>query len=184
MNLSKPLANGYYLHQVDCPKKIGFFPGNKINGFFIYDITYFANQDNVNLTRVFYLSTENTPVVENTIIFHQENNIISEIAKNPDIIICTEKSLSALFFYYRKFYKRVNHKPIIIIQTDGLLPFNPVPSKIIVPQLPSHMIASVPYFEDLTIPSRIASTKLDMPGWYLGDVTTLLNTNHHKIIIE
>ena len=165
------LANGYYLHQIDFPEKIKFFPGNKINDFFIYDATYPANLNNV--TRLFYLSQSAQIIAQDDIIFCQKNNILAELASNPKIILCNEKSLSALFFYYKKFRQKDLDTPIIIIQTNELLPFYPVPSKIIVPQLPGHVIAAVPYFEDLNIPSRIASAHLDNPGWHFGKITEL-----------
>lgn len=162
----KPLVNGYYLHQLDYPEHISLFPGNKINEHYLYDVDYPKHQKDV--TRLFYLSTDPHTLSINNILFCQKENMIPVIQKKPDILICTDKSLSALFFYFKRIYRKTLHKPIILIQTNILLPFHPVPSQILVPQLPSHIIAAVPYFEDLNIPSRLLSTELDFPGWQLG----------------
>ncbi len=170
-----PLPNGYYLHQINIPEIVPLFPGNKINDYFIYDVD--------KQTRLFYLSKENTPLSLREAVLNQQENIVEKLHQEPDVVICSEKSLSALFFYYKRFYKRTNHKPIIIIQTTALLPFHAVPSKILLPTLPNHVIAAVPYFEDLNIPSRIASTAISLPGWYEGNILELLNKKYHKILV-
>ncbi len=175
MNTSVVLAHNHYLHQVDFSEKIELFPGNTINGHYIYDVIYPAPPCQNRVTKIYYLSKEKDVIsAETPIIFDQKENIIEGIRKNPDIIFCNAQKLSALFFYYKRFRQHITHLPIIIIQSNALLPFYPPPSKIILPELPSHVIAAVPYFEDLNIPSRIASTKLDMPGWYEGDLSEML----------
>jgi hypothetical protein len=174
LSASVLLAHGHYLHQVDFPEKIALFPGNKINRYYIYDVIY-SEQPEKNLTKIYYLSKEKAAISsDQDIIFDQKKNIIEEIRKSPDILFCDEHNLSALFFYYKRFRQRTTHLPIIIVQSNALLPFYPIPSKIVLPELPNHVIAAVPYFEDLNIPSRIASTKLEMPGWYEGDLTEML----------
>lgn len=168
------LPNGYYLHEVICQKKAELFPGNKINTNYIYDV------DN---TSIFYINQQKESLEPEKVALDTEQNILQSIQKEPDIIICCEKSLSALFYYYKRFHKRSRYKPIIIIQTNERLPFMPVPSKILLPQFPNHMIAAVPYFEDLGIPSRIASPHLDLPGWYHGQVTDILPSAYQHILI-
>lgn len=174
------LPNGYYLQQITYPEIMTVFPGNKLNHYFIYDVNYSEKPEKQ--TQLLYLAQDNVGLSLHEAVLDQRQNIIEIILQEPDVIICTEKSLSALFFYYKRFYKRKNYKPIIIIQTDELLPFQPVPSKILLPLLPSHVIASVPYFEDLNIPSRIASARINMPGWYEGNIIPLLNKQYDKIL--
>lgn len=180
-----PLANEYYLHQVDSPDKTHLMPGNRINNHFIYDVVY--QKQPSGFIKVFYISKEKNGFSENfneKIIFDQTNDIIDKFNQHPKIVFCDEYSLSALFFYFRRFYKNNRHQqpPLIIIQSSQLLPFHPVPSKIIVPQLPPHVIAAVPYFEDLNIPSRIASVNLSKPGWYDGDLRHYFNKNSQAVI--
>lgn len=174
MTSSIALPNGYYLHEVVYPEKINLFPGNKINTDYIYD---------VNETSIFYLNQETESLMPEKIILNSQENILVELKQEPEVIICSEKSLSALFYYYKRFHKRSSYTPIIIIQTNERLPFMPIPSKILLPQLPSHVIATVPYFEDLGIPSRIASTHLELPGWYHGRITDVLPSRYQHIVI-
>ncbi len=117
------------------------------------------------------------------IILDTQQNILPNLKQEPEIIICSEKSLSALFYYYKRFHKHSHSKPIIIIQSQTYLPCTPIPSKILLPQLPNHVIAAIPYFEDLGIPSRIASTQLELPGWYHGHILDVLPKKYEHIVI-
>jgi hypothetical protein len=173
------LPNGYYLHQINYRENTVVYPGNKINQDYIYDITYSEHPNKSNFIN--YISKKSDTVFDKTI--NQQENFLTKLSQEPDVVICNEKSLCALFFYYKRFYKKTKHTPLIFIQTSDLLPFYPVPSKILVPDLPNHVIAAVPYFEDLNIPSRIASINLDMPGWYQGNIMTLLNHHYKNILI-
>lgn len=180
----KLLANDYYLHCVSYLEKISVYPGDKINAHYIYDVRYLEHPGN--LTEIAYISTQKETLLSQESVIAQKNNtpnnFMDKIRKNPEVIICTEKSLSALFFYYKRFRQRISHTPIIIIQSNHLLPFYAVPSKIMLPKLPSHMIAAVPYFEDLNIPSRLASTNLELPGWYKGNSLSLLSDGYAQIL--
>lgn len=174
MTPSIALPNGYYLHEVICPEKIELIPGNKINDYYIYD---------VDKTNIFYINQQKENILSEKIIFNTQENILDKLKTEPEIIICSEKSLSALFYYYKRFHKRSVHTPIIIIQTNERLPFMPIPSKILLSQLPSHVIAAIPYFEDLGIPSRIASNSLELPGWYHGNILELLSKKYKEILV-
>lgn len=174
MTSSIALPNGYYLHEVISPEKIDLFPGNKINADYIYD---------VNETSIFYLNKEKESLTPEKIILDTQENMLLSIKQEPEVIICSEKSLSALFYYYKRFHKRARYTPIVIIQTNEYLPFMPIPSKILLPQLPNHVIAAIPYFEDLGIPSRVASTHLELPGWYYGRIIDVLSLRYQHILI-
>lgn len=173
MTSSIALPNGYYLHEVIYLEKIELFPGNKINNNYIYD---------VDKTNIFYINKQKENILSGKIIFNTQENILAKLKHEPEIIICSEKSLSALFYYYKRFHKRSRYTPIIIIQTNERLPFMPIPSKILLPQLPNHVIAAVPYFEDLGIPSRMASHSLEFPGWYHGNLIDALPPKYTRIL--
>jgi len=61
-----------------------------------------------------------------------------------------------------------------LFQWDHGLPFRPVPSRIMIPGLPPHVIAADPQLESWSIPSRIAS-ELSLPGCHEGPAGELLS---------
>ena len=60
---------------------------------------------------------------------------------------------------------------IALLQLDGL-PFQPAPSRIWLPGMPSATIATLPLLEDWQIPCRIAA---DAPGCHEGTLATLMD---------
>ena len=62
--------------------------------------------------------------------------------------------------------------PLVLIGSERPFPFTPIPSKILLPQMPNHVIASMPLLEDWGIPSRLTSLQ-DHSGCYQGYVTEL-----------
>lgn len=64
-------------------------------------------------------------------------------------------------------------QPLVFIATDNDFPFTPVPSSILVPNLPDGVIAASPLLDDWGIASRLASIK-PIAGCYTGDVFDLI----------
>lgn len=64
------------------------------------------------------------------------------------------------------------YKPFVILGSEVPFPFNPTPSKMIIPGVPSDVIAAMPLLDDWNIPNRLASLQ-DVPGCYQGYVTDL-----------
>ena len=62
--------------------------------------------------------------------------------------------------------------PLVLLGSDTPFPFRPRPSVIVVPGIPTGVIACMPLLEEWGIASRLAST-LDLPGCFEGTVTTL-----------
>jgi dihydroorotate dehydrogenase electron transfer subunit len=62
--------------------------------------------------------------------------------------------------------------PLVLLGSDTPFPFRPRPSVIVVPGIPTGVIACMPLLEEWGIASRLAST-LDLPGCYEGTVTAL-----------
>jgi dihydroorotate dehydrogenase electron transfer subunit len=62
-------------------------------------------------------------------------------------------------------------RPLVLLGSTGL-PFRPRPSVIVVPGIPTGIIACMPLLEEWGIASRLAST-LDLPGCFDGSVTAL-----------
>ena len=64
-------------------------------------------------------------------------------------------------------------RPLVLLGSTGLpFPFRPRPSVIVVPGIPTGVIACMPLLEEWGVASRLAST-LDLPGCFEGPVTAL-----------
>jgi dihydroorotate dehydrogenase electron transfer subunit len=63
-------------------------------------------------------------------------------------------------------------RPLVLLGSDMPFPFRPRPSVIVVPGIPTGVIACMPLLEEWGIASRLAST-LDLPGCFEGPVTAL-----------
>ena len=63
-------------------------------------------------------------------------------------------------------------KPLVLLGSDTLFPFRPRPSVIVVPGIPTGVIACMPLLEEWGIACRLASTA-DLPGCFEGTVTDL-----------
>ena len=63
-------------------------------------------------------------------------------------------------------------KPLVLLGSDTPFPFRPRPSVIVVPGIPTGVIACMPLLEDWSVASRLAST-LDLPGCFEGSVIAL-----------
>jgi dihydroorotate dehydrogenase electron transfer subunit len=66
----------------------------------------------------------------------------------------------------------VSLKSLVLLGSDTSFPFRPRPSVIIVPGIPTGVIACMPLLEEWGIASRLASTA-DLPGCFEGTVTAL-----------
>lgn len=62
--------------------------------------------------------------------------------------------------------------PFVILGSEVPFPFQPAPSRIMIPGLGADVIASMPLLEDWNIPCRLASQQ-DYPGTHQGYVTDL-----------
>jgi len=63
-------------------------------------------------------------------------------------------------------------RPLVLLGSDTPFPFRPRPSVIVVPGIPTGVIACMPLLEEWGIASRLAST-LDLPGCFDGPVAAL-----------
>ena len=66
-------------------------------------------------------------------------------------------------------------KPLVLLGSDTPFPFRPRPSVIVVPGIPTGVIACMPLLEEWGVASRLASTA-DLPGCFEGTVTELADT--------
>ncbi len=62
------------------------------------------------------------------------------------------------------------YKPFVILGSEVPFPFKSQPSQIVIPSLPSNVIATMPLLEDWGVPCRLASTQ-GYPGVFDGYVT-------------
>ena len=64
-------------------------------------------------------------------------------------------------------------RPLVLLGSTGLpFPFRPRPSVIVVPGIPTGIIACMPLLEEWGVASRLAST-LDLPGCFEGSAVAL-----------
>jgi dihydroorotate dehydrogenase electron transfer subunit len=67
-------------------------------------------------------------------------------------------------------------RPLVLLGSTGLsFPFRPRPSVIVVPGIPTGVIACMPLLEQWGVASRLASP-LDLPGCFEGSVIALADT--------
>lgn len=66
-------------------------------------------------------------------------------------------------------------KPLVLMGSEVAFPFPPVPSTLMMKEMPPGVIAAMPLLEDRGIPNRLASRQ-DFPGCYQGLVTELAKT--------
>ena len=64
-------------------------------------------------------------------------------------------------------------KPFALFELTPPLPFQPQPSRTMVPGIPAEAIAALPLLEDWRIPSRIACPAGGQPGTFDGDLVEL-----------
>lgn len=81
-----------------------------------------------------------------------------------------------LFVAERMCELAVPWRPLVLLGSTGLpFPFRPRPSVIVVPGIPTGVIACMPLLEEWGVASRLAST-LDLPGCFEGLVIALADT--------
>ncbi len=86
------------------------------------------------------------------------------------LITAQDDALSAVIFYLKKYRSRFNG--LVLYGTDAAFAFAPCPSRILIPQLPTEVIAAIPLFEDWGVANRLASFT-ESPGVFHGDVKSL-----------
>ncbi len=67
---------------------------------------------------------------------------------------------------------QAEYRPFVILGSEVPFPFSPKPSSILVPEIPSNVIAAMPLLDDWKIPSRLASLQ-GYAGCFEGYVTDL-----------
>lgn len=83
------------------------------------------------------------------------------------LLICQDQELNAGLFYCKKYH--THFKGFVLIGAQQYFPFLPRPSQHIVPELPSHVIATLPLLEDWGIANRLSSQQ-EQPGVFWGSV--------------
>lgn len=111
--------------------------------------------------------------------FNEKPILISELQGNilappdPDsfyLLLTNIKTLGACLFYFKKY--KSQFKGLVILESTDRFPFNPTPSRKMIPYIPSDVIASLPLLEDWGIPNRLTSLN-DHPGCFNGSAEDL-----------
>ncbi len=77
-----------------------------------------------------------------------------------------------MVFAAQQLHSDAHFKPFVILGSEVPFPFNPQPSRILIPEMPDGVIASMPLLDDWGIPNRLTSQS-DFAGCYPGFVTDL-----------
>lgn len=80
-----------------------------------------------------------------------------------------------MVFLAESLRSQAEYRPLVILGSEVPFPFSPKPSAILVPGIPSNVIAAMPLLDDWKIASRLASLQ-GYPGCFEGYVTELA---HH-----
>ena len=86
------------------------------------------------------------------------------------LVVAGVAQLGAFIFAARAMRKLCNaQRSLFVLHSENEFPFKPVPSRFIVPSVPSHVIAAMPMLEDWGLPTRLVSDGL-VPGVFDGSV--------------
>lgn len=92
------------------------------------------------------------------------------------------QGISACVFYFKRYRQYFNG--LVLMGTDESFPFNPCPSRMLIPDMPQDAIAALPLFEDWQIPNRLANLQFS-PGCFQGSVQDLakhwLSKNENRV---
>jgi len=98
---------------------------------------------------------------------------------NPLLLLADNDAIPLLFFlinYLRQKWgeKQLQNRILLILMgTESAFPFLPIPSQILIPDIPVGTIASSQYLEDLSLPARLASTNFS-PGCFKGSLSEMM----------
>ena len=100
------------------------------------------------------------------------NVVLSPLPISPfDIIVGHHNGIAAAISLGKQ---NQSHQPLVLLATDDEFPFKPVPSSMLVSNMPDGIIAASPLLDDWSIASRLVSEK-PTPGCYHGTAGDLLN---------
>lgn len=144
---------------------------------------YFECEDNAAKIYLMKTSSQQAEAIvssKDLFLFNQETIVINDFREkiyeppHPEkftILISGIETLMACLYYLKQY--RQPFKGIVFISGEGPFPFHPIPSQIVVPTLPSYLIATLPLLEDWGITTRLANTQ-DMPGCFCGKSEQLI----------
>lgn len=89
------------------------------------------------------------------------------------LLLGEDNGIAPLVFLANRLHRqRPRVKPLLLLSATRAFPFQPQPSRIMVPGLPGGVIAAMPLLEDWGIPSRLVSAT-ERPGCFAGTLESL-----------
>lgn len=85
------------------------------------------------------------------------------------LLVGQERGLFALVHWLAALRRQPDTDLLVLLGTPGRFPFQPAPSRIYLPDMPPHVIATMPLLDDWHIPGRLAHVD-GLPGCYEGEV--------------
>lgn len=97
------------------------------------------------------------------------------LADRPQLLLLGEgPGIATILHLASRLGGQSGWQPLVLLACNTSFPFQPRPSRFIVPGLPGDVIAAAPLLEDWGIPSRLCCSNW-LPGCYEGNLGELLN---------
>lgn len=126
--------------------------------------------------RLQVLAQSQLPISRGTVIdnAHIEGEaLLPDPARRQIVLVSSDSALACSIFAASGLRKQNQFSITVFAHFDGVLPFKPAPSQILMPACPPGAIAAVPLLDSWNIPSRLSSTR-EQSGFYPGDISGLL----------
>lgn len=96
-----------------------------------------------------------------------------EVSNSRLLLIGEGPGIATITFLAQKLAQQRSHRRIMVLLGSGIsFPFQPRPSRFLMPGMPAGIIAAMPLLEEWGIPSRLSSMQ-DLAGCFEGDVSGL-----------
>jgi len=107
----------------------------------------------------------------------------------PLLLLADNQAIPLLFFLINQLRLQWGEKQLrssiyqILLGTNSVFPFRPVPSRFLIADFPAGTIASSQLLEDLALPARLASAN-DSPGCFIGTLPMMLKQLKFDAFLE
>ncbi|MBI2381227.1 MAG: hypothetical protein HYV16_10790 [Gammaproteobacteria bacterium] len=94
------------------------------------------------------------------------------LPSGPLLLLAQDAGLFPLVWWLSVLRQAKCSRPLVLLGTNNAFPFQPAPSRILLPDLPPWLIATMPLLDDWQTPGRLAHAD-GLPGCHEGEVLEL-----------